>query len=348
MTIFIFGLIFNNTEFSNLSFADDDDEEKSSKEQQRESKSQKEESNEEREQQRESKSQKEESNEEREQQRESKSQKEESKEERGIFKEFAKDAVVKSSSSSSVGKITICHIPPGNVENAHTITVGNSALRAHLAHNDVIGSCDDADLSGINDINIKESRIAERDSNKESKALERSQKLIDNLEQQITKLEQRLQHLIEKYHSGEYFGNLSSMDENKKSYTIDFKGTASSIYDETVTTEMSGKLFMENQAISSNTSKFKIVSGEIIVGNNVYDVVFGKARSSSSGDEVSLVLIMQTIDSVGNENTIKITSGFGSLDDDIGDSPQEFEIMENSTISQQWTLEGNGELRVNS
>jgi hypothetical protein len=42
-----------------------------------------------------------------------------------------------------VGKTTICHIPPGNPANAHTITVGNPAVRAHLAHGDKIGSCPD-------------------------------------------------------------------------------------------------------------------------------------------------------------------------------------------------------------
>jgi len=342
MSILVLGLIFNTTSFSNPAFADDD-EEKSSKEQREASK-------EEREQQREA------SKEEREQQREAakeerEQQREAAKEEREKVKEFADDVILTSSSSSSVGKVTICHIPPGNVENAHTITIGKPALRAHLAHHDVIGSCEDADLSEIEDSNFKESRKGESESNKESKALERAQKLIEKLEQQITKLEERLQHLIEKYQSGEYFGNLSSMDEDIVSYTIDFEGTASSIYDETVTTEMSGKLFMENQVTSSNTSKFNVVSGEIIVGNNVYDVVFGKARSSSSGesgDENSLVLIMQTIDSEGNDNTIKITLGFGSLEGNIGDSSQEFEIMENSTVSQQWTLEGNGELSLNS
>ena len=38
------------------------------------------------------------------------------------------------------GKVTICHIPPGNPENAHEITVGASAVPAHLAHGDVF-SC---------------------------------------------------------------------------------------------------------------------------------------------------------------------------------------------------------------
>jgi hypothetical protein len=39
------------------------------------------------------------------------------------------------------GKVTICHIPPGNPANAHTITVGASAVKAHLAHGDDIGPC---------------------------------------------------------------------------------------------------------------------------------------------------------------------------------------------------------------
>lgn len=41
-------------------------------------------------------------------------------------------------------KITICHIPPGNPANAHSITVSINALDAHLAHGDFIGSCNPA------------------------------------------------------------------------------------------------------------------------------------------------------------------------------------------------------------
>ena len=39
------------------------------------------------------------------------------------------------------GKVTICHIPPGNPGNAHTITVGAPAVSAHLAHGDTLGAC---------------------------------------------------------------------------------------------------------------------------------------------------------------------------------------------------------------
>ncbi len=41
------------------------------------------------------------------------------------------------------GKVTLCHVPPGNIGNAHTISVSPHALRAHLAHGDSISVCED-------------------------------------------------------------------------------------------------------------------------------------------------------------------------------------------------------------
>ncbi len=39
------------------------------------------------------------------------------------------------------GHAEICHIPPGNPENAHTLRVGEPAVVAHLAHGDYPGAC---------------------------------------------------------------------------------------------------------------------------------------------------------------------------------------------------------------
>lgn len=39
------------------------------------------------------------------------------------------------------GKVTICHIPPGNPNAAHHITISQSALKAHLGHGDTVDSC---------------------------------------------------------------------------------------------------------------------------------------------------------------------------------------------------------------
>ena len=38
-------------------------------------------------------------------------------------------------------KTTVCHIPPGNPANEHTICIGNPGVPAHLAHGDFLGSC---------------------------------------------------------------------------------------------------------------------------------------------------------------------------------------------------------------
>ena len=38
-------------------------------------------------------------------------------------------------------KVTLCHIPNGNPANAHEITVGESAVAAHIIHVDTIGPC---------------------------------------------------------------------------------------------------------------------------------------------------------------------------------------------------------------
>jgi LPXTG-motif cell wall-anchored protein len=38
-------------------------------------------------------------------------------------------------------KVVVCHIPPGNPGNAHTIVVSENALPAHMAHGDTEGPC---------------------------------------------------------------------------------------------------------------------------------------------------------------------------------------------------------------
>ena len=42
-------------------------------------------------------------------------------------------------------KVTVCHRPPGNPRNAHTIEVGGEAHLAHLAHGDDLGECVEAE-----------------------------------------------------------------------------------------------------------------------------------------------------------------------------------------------------------
>jgi len=41
-------------------------------------------------------------------------------------------------------KITVCHVPPGNLINPHIISISRSALNAHLKHGDYEGECRDS------------------------------------------------------------------------------------------------------------------------------------------------------------------------------------------------------------
>jgi len=67
---------------------------------------------------------------------------------------FAPDA-----KAASAPKVEICHIPPDDPANFHTITVSANALPAHLAHGDLGGACnascaifcDDGDACTIDD-----------------------------------------------------------------------------------------------------------------------------------------------------------------------------------------------------
>ena len=57
----------------------------------------------------------------------------------GIFLVLVTVAIVKKMRTVAAGeeaKVVLCHIPPGNPENAHTIEVGESAVDAHLEHGD--------------------------------------------------------------------------------------------------------------------------------------------------------------------------------------------------------------------
>jgi len=48
------------------------------------------------------------------------------------------------------GKVTICHLPPGNPNNKHTLQVAPAAVKAHLAHGDWLGDCNDCDPTSYN------------------------------------------------------------------------------------------------------------------------------------------------------------------------------------------------------
>jgi hypothetical protein len=51
-------------------------------------------------------------------------------------------------------KIEICHVPPGNHDNAHTLNISVNAMKAHLAHGDYLKECDDDKTNDDEEIEI--------------------------------------------------------------------------------------------------------------------------------------------------------------------------------------------------
>jgi hypothetical protein len=59
--------------------------------------------------------------------------------------DIVKSARLSDGPQSGIGtKVTLCHIPPGNPANGHTLVVGQAAVAAHLAHGDYLGACHSA------------------------------------------------------------------------------------------------------------------------------------------------------------------------------------------------------------
>lgn len=50
-------------------------------------------------------------------------------------------ALTASAAWAGNAKVQVCHIPPGNPSNFHTITISENALQAHLGHGDLPGTC---------------------------------------------------------------------------------------------------------------------------------------------------------------------------------------------------------------
>jgi hypothetical protein len=48
---------------------------------------------------------------------------------------------VVASTEEAEASVTLCHVPPGNPDAAHTVTVGAPAVPVHLAHGDAEGAC---------------------------------------------------------------------------------------------------------------------------------------------------------------------------------------------------------------
>jgi hypothetical protein len=71
-----------------------------------------------------------------------KSEKEKAAKEKADQAEYIDPTINREDTTDVKDPVTVCHIPPGNKQNSRNLTISRAALKAHLAHGDVEGGCD--------------------------------------------------------------------------------------------------------------------------------------------------------------------------------------------------------------
>ncbi len=192
------------------------------------------------------------------------------------------------------------------------------------------------------------SQTSEQILKHENKAKDTADATILQLQQKIDQLEQRLQDLLNKFETGAYFGTITNADTAPDSYSVSFDGSATSLDDNSLVTDVNGDIYMESMTTGTDSFKLRVTGGEILVGDTFYDFVFGKARLSSSDDGTSMIILGQVMDDQGNVHTLRLTlNATTALTGDFGSEPVQFEIdPSNSKIAKQWTLDASGDITL--
>ncbi|HET6516758.1 MAG TPA: DUF5666 domain-containing protein [Nitrosopumilaceae archaeon] len=252
----------------------------------------------------------------------------------------------------------ICHIPRGNPDNYRTIVVGTPAVKAHVAHGDSVGECDAEGDVVLDEYEFwkanKLAKLEEKRAKLEQKFMEKAQKFADKFKEKQNK---RMQKILEKVQSGEYFDEFIEDEGSLRQFELTFDSlTAEPIGQPSEPLEFSGSITLvtSSSTDSRGTMKFKVTDCDIgDGGENSYSCKFGKARTTSNGpggDKNGLVIIASLDD--GNGGSVPGLKAFVSsdtvlrtLEEDHDDvivtmhSPQ-------SKIIHQWFLSGEGSVVV--
>lgn len=180
-------------------------------------------------------------------------------------------------------------------------------------------------------------------------AMQNSEKIIQQLQQNVNQLQKPLQSILSDLQSGQYYGPTMNGDSITKSYDISFTGSAVS-KDSPNPSNVSGEIFLQNMITGDSVIKFKVTGGHIEVGSTSYDLAFGKARVtySSEGVKESMTILAHGTDSTGKEDTVRLLLQSSSpLEGDYGSTPVTVTVQSpQSQINGNWSLSGNGQLSL--
>jgi len=174
-----------------------------------------------------------------------------------------------------------------------------------------------------------------------------AQDRVSELEQKISQLEQRIQSLLQRLETGEYFGRMGDPEPITESFSLSFDGSATSIGDATAA-DLSGEIFVESLSTSNRVSTFRVTGGELFVGDELYDVVFGKMRIIMSGNQNTndtILLISEVIDEQGDITTLRLSfTSDVSLGGDFTEPVNLKMLSPQSKIAGQWFLDASAQM----
>ncbi len=256
----------------------------------------------------------------------------------------------------------LCHYPPGNPDNAKTLTIGTKAVRAHVFnHGDTLGECGgNAEL----DLEERDYRLAKKHLKLEelrSKFAQKQIELAQKFSDKIQKLEakyaekeaKRAAKLLEKFESGEYYKHFIKDQAPKREFVLSFDALEADPIGQSADVEpFSGSitLITSSSTDTRGTTQFKVDSCELSSGEEIFSCNYGKARTISTGTGVKdgLVIIATFDDDSGKRTGLKFSV---STDVDIRTLEDEDSITftvhsPQSKITHQWFLGGEGTMSV--
>ena len=141
-------------------------------------------------------------------------------------------------------------------------------------------------------------------ANASIKSKERAKILVSYMEEQSDKTNERFHEILLK---AKERGYLSSSENNaSESYSINLDGSAQS--QSKTSSSLQGVLYLESMKKGPNATNYKVSGGQILINGENYDILFGKARTTSSDAKVQshMILIAEVMKPNGQVTTMKI------------------------------------------
>lgn len=188
----------------------------------------------------------------------------------------------------------------------------------------------DAKIKGIANANVK--------------AKEKSKILIDYIENDSENTNKRLNSIMAKARTNGFLKTESS--STVKTYDVSINGIAN-IHSES-DASLQGDIYLEEMTKMANVAKYRVSGGTLTIDGQNYDVLFGKARTTSDGNvesKTKMILIAEVMKPEGDVTTMKLV--FQSASSMSNQSETQWDVLNpQSKIAGGWKFDAQSKMSV--